>query len=214
MNLIEELGGAKARHKSRTGVAGVGYNTSNMPTKVNGKHTPEYVMWREMLRRCYSAEFKSRFPCYDGCVVAVEWHDFKNFHGDLIKMTGYENIHLGRSYNLDKDLLLKGNKIYSKETCSIVPQEINKLITSRKSKRGKYPVGVHFSSSKGKFVVQISLDGKNNLHVGYFNDENSAFLAYKSAKESRIKELAEKHKNCISESVYLALINYEVSEND
>lgn len=214
MDLIEQLGCAKPRHKSRTGVAGVGYNTSDMPTKINGKHTPEYVMWREMLRRCYSAEFKGRFPCYDDCEVSEDWHDFKNFYSDLIEMTGYENIGLGRSYNLDKDLLIKGNKIYSKHTCSIVPQEINKLISMRVSKRGKYPIGVHFSPSKGKFVAQVSLDGKKSKHLGYFNNEHSAFLAYKEAKEARIKELAVKYKQHLSERAYLALINYEVDKDD
>lgn len=214
MNLIDRLGVAKARHKSRTGVCGVGYNTSNIPTKINGKHTPEYAMWREMLRRCYSSEFQERFPHYKGCTVDASWHDFNNFYNDLINMVGYESIGCRRSYNLDKDLLVRGNKVYSKDKCAIVPQEINKLIISRKSKRGEYPIGVHFSKSKGKFVAQVSLNGKYNMHVGYFDDVESAFLAYKSAKELRIKEMAKKYKNKISENVFLALINYEVSKDD
>lgn len=214
MSLIEQLGGAKARHKSRTGVAGVGFSTSNIPTKVNKKHTPEYVMWREMLRRCYSAKFKEKFPCYDDCFVSIEWHDFKNFYNDLTKMFGYENIKLGRKYNLDKDLLLKGNKVYSKDTCCILPQEINKLITLRKSKRGDFPIGVHFSKSKGKFVAQVSVNGLKQMHIGCFNDVDSAFLAYKNAKECRIKELALEYKKNISREAYLALINYKVSKDD
>lgn len=214
MNLIEQLGGAKARFNSRSLVAGVGYNTLNMSTKVNGKHTPEYVMWREMLRRCYSAEFQGRFQSYNGCTVSTEWHNFENFYNDLIEMHGYENIKLGRSYNLDKDLLVKGNNLYSKETCCILPQEVNKLITTRKSKRGHLPIGVHYSVSKRKFIAQVSLGAKRQLHVGQFDSAESAFNAYKIAKEAKIKEVADKYKDHISDDAYNALINYEVSIDD
>lgn len=213
-NLIEQLGGAKARFKSRKLVAGVGFNTLDMPTKINNKHTPEYVTWREMLRRCYSDNFQKKCPNYIGCSVCEEWHDFKNFYNDLIKMDGYNKIGLGRVVNLDKDLLHKGNKIYSKSNCCILPQQLNKLITTRGSSRGDFPIGVHYSEVKRKFVVQLSLSGKKNMHIGYFYDKESAFSAYKKAKESRIKELASYFRNQISIDAYNALFSYEVSIND
>ena len=92
MSLIDELVIAKPRHKARTGVAGVGYNTSNIPTKINGKHIPEYVLWREMLRRCYSDSFQEKCPQYIGCYVCEHWHDFNNFYKDIVKMKGYSDI--------------------------------------------------------------------------------------------------------------------------
>ena len=47
-----------------------------------------------------------------------------------------------------------------------------------------------------------------------FDTEIEAFKAYKQAKESFIKEQAEKWKSQIDIRAYNALMNYEVSIND
>lgn len=214
MNLIEQLGGSKARHKSRTGVAGVGYNTSNIPTKVNGKHTPEYVMWREMLRRCYSKSFQKKCPQYTECYVCERWHNFMNFYNDIIKMKGYEHISTKRWVNLDKDIILKGNKVYSPDLCRLVPQEINKLITNRRACRGDLPIGVTFSKSKGKYVASLGFIKGTPIKGNVFDKPNDAFLFYKKHKESHIKNIITKFKDALDVDVFNALNNYEVSIND
>lgn len=214
MSLIEELGGAKARHKSRKGVAGVGYNTSNLPTKINGKHTPEYVVWREMLRRCYSHEFQRKCPQYIGCYVCEWWYDFNNFYSDLVKMKGYNEIGLGRVVNLDKDLIVKGNKEYSPEFCRLVPQEVNKAITNRGSCRGVHPIGVNFSKSKGKYVASLGFIKGKRITGNVFDNPIDAFNFYKEHKEAHIKELAIRFKDRLDVDVFNALNNYKVSIND
>ena len=50
--------------------------------------------------------------------------------------------------------------------------------------------------------------------MGYLNNEIEAFNAYKTAKESFVKEQAEKWKGQIDERAYEALMNYEVSIDD
>lgn len=214
MNLIEQLGASRARHKSRTGVAGVGYNTSNIPTKVNGKHIPEYVLWREMLRRCYSESFQQKCPQYKGGSVCDRWHNFMNFYDDIIKMKGYEYISEKRAVNLDKDIILKGNKVYSPELCRLVPQEINKLITNRKACRGDLPIGVTFSKSKGKYVASLGFLKGEKVKGNTFDTPNDAFLFYKNHKEAHIKKVVAEFKDRLDIDVFNALNNYEVSIND
>lgn len=62
---------------------------------------------------------------------------------------------------LDKDILVKGNKIYSPETCCFVPQEINNLFTKRKSCRGTLPIGVKYIKENKKFSASFSRNKKN-----------------------------------------------------
>ena len=50
--------------------------------------------------------------------------------------------------------------------------------------------------------------------LGYFNTELEAFNAYKQAKESFIKEQANKWKGEIDDRAYEALMSYEVNIDD
>ena len=50
--------------------------------------------------------------------------------------------------------------------------------------------------------------------LGSFKTELEAFNAYKQAKETFIKELADKWKDKIDPRAYEALMNYEVSIDD
>lgn len=214
MNLIEQLGGAKARHKSRTGVEGVGYNTSNLPTKINGKHTQEYTVWREMLRRCYSSSFQKRFPQYSDCYVCDRWHNFSNFYEDIVKMKGYDDLWMGRGINLDKDILVKGNRVYSPKFCRLVPQEVNKLITKRQACRGDNPIGVTFSKSKGKYVASLGFLKNEVIKGNVFDNPYDAFLFYKKHKELYIKKVITDFKDRLDIDVFNALSDYKVDIND
>ena len=138
------------------------------------------------------------------CTVDERWHNFQNFAEWY-----YDNYIEG--YHLDKDILFKGNKIYSPETCCFVPQEINKLFTKRQSKRGDYPIGV--ISNKKRFI-SIFTKEKKIFYLGSFATPEEAFIAYKTEKENRIKEIANKWKGLISDKVYQALINYQVEITD
>lgn len=158
--------------------------------------------WESMLHRCYSVKYKIKYPTYNGCTVCDEWLYFSNF-----KKWFDENYVEG--YHIDKDILVKGNKVYSPETCCFVPQEINKLLTKTNSNRGKYPIGVY----KGKHSY---LAFHRSKYIASFHTIEEAFNAYKSAKEQYIKELAEQYFNegKITKRVYDALMKYEVEITD
>ena len=115
---------------------------------------------------------------------------------------------------LDKDILVKGNKIYSPETCVFVSNDINLLFVRNYNSRGNYPIGVSFDKSKNKYSSQCSMKGKHDRKLGTFNNPIDAFYTYKSFKEAYIKEVAEDYKDKIPERLYIAMMNYVVEITD
>jgi len=116
----------------------------------------------------------------------------------------------GRSWCLDKDLLIAGNKLYSEHTCVFVPNEINVFFTDRGNARGEYPVGVNFDKQKGKFKVQCWVNGKQKT-MGRFNTPEEAFAVYKPFKEALCKQLALKWESKIDSRLFNAMMKWEVS---
>jgi hypothetical protein len=112
---------------------------------------------------------------------------------------------------LDKDILIKNNKIYSPNTCVFVPSCINILFA--KSRRDDKILGVQKANS-GRYVSLHGDGHGGNVYLGTFDTETEAFNAYKIAKESYIKEVANEYKNKIPQKLYDAMINYEVEIGD
>lgn len=175
-------------------------------SKINGKQTESYRKWFNVLNRCYSEKYLLKFPTYNGCSVCDEWKNFQIF----AKWFDKNNI---PEFDLDKDLLMKNNKIYSPQTCCFLPKEINSLLLTRKKVRGVLYIGVTYHKKNKKYVASLTIDGKRT-HLGYFNTEESAFKVYKEAKEDNIKRMANKYKNTITDEAYIALIDYQVEIYD
>ena len=186
-------------------VYGVGYLGEGVyKTGTFNRHTIYYKVWFQMLKRCYDGNFHKKQPNYKDVTVCEKWHNYQNF------AEWYEdnyNPETMQGWHLDKDILIKGNKIYSPETCCFVPQEINSLFTNSKNKRGDYPIGV--IKNINKFNSSIG-----NNFLGSYNTPEEAFQAYKTAKEQYIKEVADKWKGLISDKVYEAMYNYKVEITD
>ena len=186
-------------------VQGVGYLGIG---KYNSKeHYLAYHKWGHMLQRCYSEKYQIKRPTYIGCSVSEDWFNFQVFANWFYDETnGYKE-----GYQLDKDILKKGNKIYSPETCCFVPQEINTLLVKNDSKRGNLLIGVRKNGNG--FQARLNINGDTKI-IGTYSTQEQAFLVYKEEKESYIKYLADKIKDNISPKVYNALINYIVEITD
>jgi hypothetical protein len=187
-------------------IFGVGINDLNDYIFSDYKLSKCYTVWHSMLRRCYSSVYQKHKKSYIGCSVCSEWLFLSNFY------KWFNENHVD-GFELDKDILFKGNKIYSPQTCSFIPRRINCLLVSCKSKRGIYPIGV---KRNGKlYESSCKINGKD-VYLGLFKNANDAFLAYKKFKESYIKELATSYYNNgnITKEVYNALLKYEVEIND
>ena len=191
-------------------VFGVGIVGTKYPSKVDGIQTKEYKLWTDMLRRCYSDGFKKKHPTYKDCEVSENFKHYSYFYEWCNKQIGFGN----KDWHLDKDLLIKGNKVYSENTCVFIPSEINSLLVKRVASRGEHLIGVCWHKTKKSFVAKVNKNTGKSEFLGYFNTEIEAFNAYKQAKESFVKEQAEKWKSQIDERAYNALMKYTVEITD
>lgn len=193
-----------ARENQKKLIYGVGINDLT-----NAKRTKAYQIWMGMLTRCYNPRYHQIEPTYTECTVCMEWRylsNFKRWFED--PANGYRE-----GYQLDKDLLVKGNKVYSPETCCFIPQEFNKMLITQKSRRGDLPMGV--CARDGKFQARFG-DKHRRKHLGLYDTAEEAFNSYKKAKEQYVNFLAEKYykEGKITERVYLALLAYKVEITD
>jgi len=190
-------------------VCGIGINDRSCPAKVNGKHTKEYKVWRSMLNRVYGKAYLQNTPSYLGCSVSDTFLYYHLFYNWCQIQIGFNAI----GYDLDKDLLIKGNKVYSENTCIFLPPKLNTLILSCKAHRGELPVGVCFEKSSLRYTASCMFEGKKKK-IGRYSTPKQAFEAYKIFKESYIKQVAEQYKSQIDPRAYKALLEYEVNIED
>ena len=191
-------------------VCGIGVSGTKYPITIDGVNTKEYDLWNNMLKRCYSDAYKKKRPTYEGCEVSDNFKSYEYFYEWCHKQIGFSN----QGWQLDKDLLVKGNKVYSESTCVFLPVEINTLLVKSTAIRGEYLIGVCWHKTRKAFVAQVNKNKGRSEYLGSFNTEIEAFNAYKKAKESFIKEQAEKWKSQIDERAYEALMSYTVEITD
>ena len=191
-------------------ICGVGVLGTKYPSSVNGRTTKEYELWQSMLKRCYSDGFKKKYPTYEGCKVSNNFKIYEYFYEWCNKQVGFSN----KDWQLDKDLLAKGNKIYSEDFCVFIPSDINLLLTKCTASRGEYLIGVSWCKTNKAFKARVRKNKDKQEYLGLFNTEIEAFNAYKVAKEVFVKEQAEKWKDKIDERAYKALMNYTVDIDD
>lgn len=175
---------------------GVGINDTGLKTEqiVDGVvvRCPFYIRWRSMLERGYSENTKNKHPSYQDVVVVEEWHKLSNF-----KTWMQEQIWEG--LELDKDVLVQGNKVYGPETCCFVPARINAAIALGRSGKTKYPFGVTKKSEfknmiKGHTrpytaIISTTLNGRTGRwNAGYSETVFGAHKIWQMAKATAIEE--------------------------
>ena len=197
-------------------VYGIGYfGEGKYKSKENGKRTRVYKTWHDMLKRCYDPKYHEKYLTYKDCNTSEKWLNFQNF-GEWDSENYYEVE--GERMHLDKDILIKGNKIYSPDACIYVPQTINNLFVKNDKKRGEYPIGVcHLENSKYMVCCHLidTETGKSKRKtLGYYDTEIEAFEVYKYHKEKNIKLVADYYKEQIPAKLYETLYNYQVEITD
>ena len=196
-------------------VFNIGYlGEGKYKAKENGKFKEEYIIWRSMLQRCYDPKFQEKNPSYKGCSVEDYLLNFQHM-AEWIKENYYEVP--GETMCLDKDILYKGNKVYSRDTCIFVPQRTNTLFTKRNNNRGHCPIGVDELPS-GNYRVLCSNGYGKQINLGTYSTREKAFQVYKQYKEKVIKETIDSYEGIIPEPYYsrlkTAMYNYEVEIDD
>jgi hypothetical protein len=145
------------------GYFGVGIHKSSNNNKMNHK----YKTWHDMIRRCYDEKRQNTNPSYIDCTVCEEWHNFQNF-GEWYDQNYYEVD--GERMNLDKDILIKGNRIYSPETCVFVPARINVIFTKNGGeKKDDLPYGVILNNHQSKrYTAKCADDKGKTMYINSF----------------------------------------------
>ena len=180
----------------------------------NGKITNEYDIWYSMLQRCYDPKFHEKYSTYKDCMVEDYLLNFQHM-GEWIENNYYEVT--GEKMCLDKDILCKGNKVYSRDTCIFVPERINLLFVKSDKARGKNPIGVSDLPS-GNYRVDCNNGYGKIIYLGVYSTKEEGFQVYKEYKENLIKEVIDSYEGVIPEPFYSrlreAMYNYEVEIDD
>jgi hypothetical protein len=162
---------------------GVGFNDLACEIDYVSRDCPYYLRWHDLLRRCYHKKSLIKHPTYKEVVVCEEWLTFSNFKYWMEKQV-WEDKHL------DKDILVRGNKVYSPSTCVFVHNKVNQFLLERENDRGDYPIGVTLVGS-GHFEASISNTFTGEIeHLGTYTNALDAHFAWKRRKHDLATKLA------------------------
>ncbi len=183
-------------------VFGIGYSgVGKFSCKQNKNY---YDVWRGILKRAYCAEYHKTHPTYRTVTVCEEWHNFQNFAEWFEEKYNPEYM---QDWHVDKDILVKGNKIYAPQYCDLVPVQINNIFVQANRSINNLPTGV---INHGKrFKVRIRLGGDQIILNEVFQNVEDASEAYKCKKKEHVIFIAKVYKNKISTRIYDTLINYK-----
>lgn len=125
-----------------------------------------YRSWTGVLERVFSEKYHKKKPSYLGVSISNEWLSFMAFRAWWID-------HHVDGWQIDKDMVSPGSRIYSAETCVYVPSWINQFVTDNARCRGEHPIGVTFD--QGKFKAQcLSPVTRKNQHLGRYSTAEKA----------------------------------------
>lgn len=166
--------------------------------KVDGKwkDSPARIKWDSLFKRVYDENFHIKQPTYKDCVVCEEWFDFQIF------AKWFEETCPNHSFELDKDVLLSGNKLYSPDTVLWLPQEINSFF-QQGMKNKILPCGVHKHGNKYRAECSSGKSRYRSISVSTITEAKELYEAYRS---KRILELAEQYRTQISMQAFESLI--------
>lgn len=160
-------------------VLGWGINDADYvidPSKTSGiGPCPAYQAWQRMLLRCYSEAFLLKNPTYKGVTVCEDWRKFSSFRE-------WWTRNVADGYELDKDLLNPGNKVYSPDACIFVPKWLNTLANGHEAGRGELPIGVYFHKREKRYRAQVALCTGVQKTLGSFRTKEEAHSAWLDAK--------------------------------
>lgn len=161
--------------------------------------------WKDMILRCINKEKeKKKINSYCSVDITEDFLVFAKFLDWLHEQKPYKLIN---DWQLDKDLFFNG--YYSKESCCLLPKEINlSLVGIRSTRSNTGYTGVSFCRRDQVYVAKIHRYGKH-YNLGSFKCPRKAFGVWKDAKLLHLQNLAEKYKDVLDQKVYDKLINFD-----
>jgi hypothetical protein len=193
-------------HQSVFGVGCMG--DGPYKSKINRTVTKCYQTWKSMLNRVYNDKMLEKQPTYRDCSVCAEWHNFQNFAEWYYRQPNANK----QGYHLDKDLLVIGNRVYSPETCSLLPSQINTLLNNCGATRGVLAQGIYYRECDNRYKAHINMGNGVQKHLGLYRTPEEAFAVYRQEKEKFVREQAEKYKDVLHPKVYENLMNWSLDD--
>ncbi len=206
-----DLGRGLVRNPYTRTVMGIGYmGVGDYTYGVDGVPTRIHRVWSRTFTRSYSDAYQDRFPTYTQCTVDSAWHCFQDFARWTETAVGWGNS----DWELDKDLICRGNKVYGPDYCVMLPKKLNMLLIARGKSRGEHPIGVCKDAANEGWFMGSCKDITGKRLVKRFKTEDEAFIFYKNIKERIMKEHAEIYRDQIDPRAYEALVNWEILITD
>jgi hypothetical protein len=201
------------KDRLRPSLCGVGYGVMR-----GDSISPFHKTWQNMINRCHNPTYNDKYKSYSDCSVIEGWYDFRNFR-EWCEHTHPYNTEV--KFELDKDMRLQGNRVYSPETCMWIPKKLNQYINEVKGASSVTGVkGVSPAMRSGEGVTDgvyevRCADGKGGrVFLGHVNSIEEGSLIYKNYKEGRLKFLAEEYlvSGVIPKATYEIIVKYKIGE--
>ena len=174
------------------GLCGIGYSGMKMNTEM--RHSVSYYRWKNMVQRCYDKKVHKKYkPEYKDKSVCEEWLNYSNFK---IWFDEHFVPSKNNQIDLDKDLLVQGNKVYSPETCVFLLHYQNTMF--ERSAKDKI-----YENEDGTFVIG---NGKKKTYATLKEAEDIVC----ERNQNHIESVAEKCKGSIPMCAYEAMLNWDV----
>lgn len=174
------------------GLCGIGYSGMKMNPEM--RHSVSYYKWKNMVQRCYDKKVHKKYkPEYKDKSVCEEWLNYSNFK---IWFDEHYVPCKNNQIDLDKDLLVQGNKVYSPETCVFLLHYQNTMF--ERSAKDKI-----YEKEDGTFVIG---GGKKKTYATLKEAEDIVC----ERNQNRIESVAEKCKGSIPMCAYEAMLNWDV----
>lgn len=184
---ISSIKKGNVKYPYHLSVFGVGYiGEGEYRARVKGKKTKAYRLWSSMLTRCYYKKLHKENPTYKDCYVSDEWLNFQVF------AKWFEKSHK-ENWELDKDLLIKNNKVYSQDTCIFIPRCLNAFLANIYSSNTSGHAGVCWYKKYNKWLARIrDCDTHKRKNLGYHITKEEASIAYQRARTTMAHRMKQK----------------------
>ena len=189
-------------------VCGIGINDAYYQVSVKLDDVvlkcPIYTRWITMLQRCYDEKVHQKYPPYVGCTVDERWHSFMAFREWVLAQPEWEGL------QLDKDILILGNKIYGPDTCIFVSRDINTFITNINKGVSGLPIGVR--AKNGRYFANIGKNenGKRIWTSHLVDTPDEAFDLYVAKKLEMAHELVNSRNDDKLKASFVDYVKYKL----
>lgn len=139
-------------------------------------HTKASAVWHAMRQRCGVGGSKKANPAYKDCIISENFLKFQFF----AEWCQSQVVYGQNCYELDKDILVLNNRLYSENHCVFIPQELNSFLCVNSGPVSDLPKGV--TRCKDKYMARLASSG----YLGVHRTPEDASRVYQHARNQEL----------------------------